>query len=65
MALEAPSETPNRGDSRGLLADLALAVRLAAEAGEWSVVSTLSRQLDLLTAQQGVNALRVLPGGKS
>ena len=53
------------GDSPGPGADLALALRLAAEAGEWSVVSALARQLDLLAAQQGTASLRVFKGGKA
>ncbi len=51
-------------DSHGPGADLARAVKLAAEAGEWAIVAALARQLDLLAKQQGANAIRVLPGGK-
>ena len=52
------------GDSSGPGADLARAIMLAAEAGEWAVVSQLARQLDLLAAKQGRDALRILPGGR-
>ena len=53
-----------RGDSTGLGADLAHALRLAADAGQWSVVSALVRQLDLLNSQRGANALRIVRGGQ-
>jgi hypothetical protein len=39
-------EAPIGDRSRGPEADLAHAVRLAAEAGQWVVVADLSRQLD-------------------
>ncbi len=41
-------ETPIGDRSRGPDTDLAHAVRLAAEAGQWIVVADLSRQLDAL-----------------
>jgi len=45
---EAVAETPIGGRSRGPEADLAHAMRLAAEAGQWVLVADLSRQLDAL-----------------
>lgn len=39
-------ETPIGDRSRGPEADLAHAMRLAAEAGQWGIVADLSRQLD-------------------
>ena len=39
-------ETPTGDRSRGPEADLAHAMRLAAEAGQWGIVADLSRQLD-------------------
>ena len=43
--------------------DLAVAVRLATEAGEWAVVSTLSRQLEALRREREGGGLRVIEGG--
>ena len=43
--------------------DLAVAVRLAAEAGEWAVVATLSRQLDALRREREGGGLKVIKGG--
>ena len=43
--------------------DLAVAVRLAAEAGEWAVVATLSRQLDSLRREREGGGLKVINGG--
>jgi hypothetical protein len=43
--------------------DLAVAVRLAAEAGEWAVVATLSRQLDSLRREREGGGLKVIKGG--
>ena len=43
--------------------DLAAAVRLAAEAGEWAVVTTLSRQLEALRREREGGGLRVIEGG--
>jgi len=43
---EAVVETPSGDRSRGPEADLAHAMRLAAEAGQWGIVADLSRQLD-------------------
>jgi hypothetical protein len=45
--------------------DLAVAARLAAEAGEWAVVATLSRQLDALRREREGGGLRVIEGGSS
>ena len=43
---EAVVETPTGDRSRGPEADLAHAMKLAAEAGQWGIVADLSRQLD-------------------
>ncbi len=43
--------------------DLAVAVRLAAEASEWAVVATLSRQLDALRRDHEGAGLKVIKGG--
>jgi hypothetical protein len=43
--------------------DLAAAVRLAAEAGEWAVVTTLSRQLEALRREREGGGLKVIEGG--
>jgi hypothetical protein len=43
--------------------ELAAAVRLAAEAGEWAVVTTLSRQLEALRREREGGGLRVIEGG--
>jgi hypothetical protein len=45
--------------------DLAKAVRLAAEAGEWGVVATLSRQLELMRVAREGASLRVVRGGRT
>jgi hypothetical protein len=50
--------------SRGAEADLAHALKLAAEAGEWAVVASLSRQLEALMVDRKGGALRVVPGGR-
>jgi hypothetical protein len=50
-------DTTNGDQSRGLERDLGRALKLAAEAGEWSVVAALSKQLDAMrpTAWARVN----------
>jgi hypothetical protein len=60
-----PPETTIRSGSRGLHENLAHALALAAEAGEWRVVETLARQLDSLRATGEGAHVRVLPGGRT
>ena len=43
--------------------DLAVAVRLAAEAGEWAVVATRSRPLDALRRERQGGGLKAIKGG--
>jgi hypothetical protein len=50
--------------SCGAEADLARALKLAAEAGEWAVVASLSRQLEALMVERKGGALTVVPGGR-
>jgi hypothetical protein len=54
---------PVRDASRSRADDLSVAVRLAAEAGEWAVVATLSRQLDSLRREREGGGLKVIKGG--
>jgi hypothetical protein len=59
--IESPS---NRDPSRTRAEDdLAVAVRLAAQASEWAVVATLSRQLDALRREREGCGLKVIKGG--
>jgi hypothetical protein len=55
---------PFRGGSRGLEAELAHAVRLAAEAGEWTAVADLSRQLEGPRRARGGTGLRIVKGDR-
>jgi hypothetical protein len=55
-------KSPVRSVSHGPEADLARALKLAAEAGEWAVVSDLSRQLEALRRAHEGARLRVVKG---
>jgi hypothetical protein len=57
-----PPETSIRSRSRGLQEDLAYALALAAEAGEWRIVETLARQLDRLRSASDGGEVRMLHG---
>jgi hypothetical protein len=56
----ASGKSPVRSVSRGPDADLATALRLAAEAGEWAVVADLSRQLEALRRVRDGAGLRLV-----
>ena len=59
--IESPSDRdPSRTRAED---DLAVAVRLAAQASEWAVVATLSRQLDALRRERERGGLKVIKGG--
>jgi hypothetical protein len=53
-------ETTIGGASRGLLENLAHALALAAEAGQWGVVATLARQLENASGPPEKVPLRVV-----
>ena len=59
---EGAEVAPVGDPSRGAEADLAHALKLAAAAGEWAVVASLSRQLEALMVERRGVALRVVPG---
>lgn len=48
--------------SRGPVEDLAIALKLAAEAGQWSLVATLASQIEALTCTSIATPLRLVPG---
>jgi hypothetical protein len=58
-------ETPTGDRSRGAEADLAHALRLAAEARQWTVVVTLGRELEALRTEASEGRLRVVTGGRA
>ena len=57
---EGDTKSPVHDDSQE--ADLARAVRLAAEAGEWIVVTELSRQLEAIRRAREGAGLRLIKG---
>jgi hypothetical protein len=60
----ASGKSPVRSGSHGPEADLARALKLAAEAGEWEVVADLSRQLEAMRRARDGAGLRVVKGGR-